>query len=90
MGAELIMAAKIYRGRRPKARYSVHFLRDWRTKARMDRRKLAELTGLAPQTIGRIENRQIQLTQETIDLFAKVLKIPRGALFEKPNDGKRQ
>lgn len=76
------MARRGYR--RPKPRYSVHFLREWRERQGLERKELAAETGLAPQTIGRIENRQIQLTQETIDEFARVLRIPRGALFEKP------
>ena len=76
------MGRRVYR--RPKPRYSVHFLREWRERKKMDRQRLAEKTGMAVQTVGRIENRQIQLTQEKIDTFAKALKIPRGALFEKP------
>lgn len=70
--------------RRPMPVYSVHFLRQWRERQNITRRQLAEETGLAVQTIGRIENRQIQLTQETIDAFAMALKIPRGAIFERP------
>jgi transcriptional regulator with XRE-family HTH domain len=69
---------------RPKPRYSIHYLRQWRERQRMDRKDLAEATGLAVQTVGRIENRLIQLTQETIDAFAKVLRISRGALFRPP------
>ena len=70
--------------RRLKPRYSVHFLKAWRERQEVTRRQLAEETGLAVQTINRIENRQIQLTQQTIDAFAAALKIPRGAIFERP------
>jgi transcriptional regulator with XRE-family HTH domain len=73
-----------HRRPRPKPRYSVHYLRQWRERQRIDRKDLAEATGLAVQTVGRIENRLIQLTQETIDAFAKALKIPRGAIFDRP------
>jgi transcriptional regulator with XRE-family HTH domain len=78
------MIRKPHRRVKTKPRYSIHYLRQWRERARMDRRSLAEATGLAPQTIGRIENRLIQLTQETIDAFARALRISRGALFRPP------
>jgi transcriptional regulator with XRE-family HTH domain len=75
---------KIHRQLRTKPRYSIHFLKAWRRRQNMSRKELAKATGLAPQTVGRIENRLIQLTQETIDAFAKTLRISRGAIFDRP------
>ena len=76
------MGQRVYR--RPKPRYSVHFLKERREQAGLNQRELAELAGTTSQTVSRIETRQIQLTQETIDAFARALKIPRGALFDRP------
>jgi transcriptional regulator with XRE-family HTH domain len=71
--------------RRPlKPRYSVHFLRQWREKQGMTRQELAAATDLRVQTIGRIENRLIQLTQTSIDAFARALRVSRGAFFRPP------
>ena len=50
----------------------------------MTRLQLAQATGMAPQTIGRIENRLIQLTQTSIDAFARALRVSRGAFFRPP------
>jgi transcriptional regulator with XRE-family HTH domain len=48
----------------------------------MDRKELADKLGIAVQTLGRIENRQIALTQPFIDEVARVLRVPRGAIFD--------
>jgi transcriptional regulator with XRE-family HTH domain len=79
---------KIHRRPRTKPRYSIHFLKAWRQRQNMSRKELAKATGLAPQTVGRIENRLIQLTQETIDAFARALQISRGAFFRPPPSSK--
>jgi transcriptional regulator with XRE-family HTH domain len=75
---------KIHRRPKGKPRYSVHFLKAWRERQNMSRKELAAATGLAPQTIGRIENRLIQLTQVSIDAFARALNVSRGAFFRPP------
>jgi transcriptional regulator with XRE-family HTH domain len=71
-----------YLGQRPKPLFSVHKLAELREARGMDRKRLADELGIAVQTLGRIENRQIALTQPFIDDVARILRVPRGAIFD--------
>src|SRR5580704_529335 len=68
--------------RSPPPRFSPHQLKLWREHRGLTQEQLAELAGTTHATIGRYENRRIQLTQTALDNLSRALRTSRGSLLD--------